>query len=594
MPDTTMVPMLAPDGTSGMVPQDQVPAAVKAGGKLGVKLLAPDGTPGTVPMDRAHDAIKAGARFVVSPVSVGAPNAINPVNPSPAVSNNQDSDTDEDSGAGAVSAVLGSEQNPLKAGFDKGLAETGHTVGRVINAATGDRVPGLPTSFKEPDYLQASGAAETVGKIGEGIAEFMTGDEALKGMALSEKLGLGTKLAKLAEAHPAIARIIDAGLNAVRGGSASGVQSGLHDPSTTSVATGAAFGAGGELAGEAAGIGASKLFPRTTEAASADAAETLRQATSQRQGAAKSVTDLAGKAVDTATGKGASTASDFKSAADQIRQNYSPTFDKLREATGGTRNNLGRYGANGFDDVNSQIKRAKQVLYSPSPSSTDALKQAEKELTEGEAKLRAIFDSTPNVSKTDLAQAKQAWANASTLEDLHGYVDQAFSEPSGIRNIPGSKPSEIDPTKFVQRANRAVDEIGADKLKAALGATTFSNFLEVRQGLSKFVGEANYDKALDKAARTYLREQGASLNKAVGGPVAGASTAYFSHLLGASNPLTAGIGATVGLIHFMYTNPAAGVKILRLAQKSAPYAAQVGKQVVTHVFNPESGDVEEQ
>src|SRR5579872_133047 len=66
MGSTNTVPMIAPDGTVGDVPQDQVPNAVKAGGSIGVDLIAPDGSHGVVPMDKVHDAIRAGARFATA------------------------------------------------------------------------------------------------------------------------------------------------------------------------------------------------------------------------------------------------------------------------------------------------------------------------------------------------------------------------------------------------------------------------------------------------------------------------------------------------------------------------------------------------
>ena len=128
------------------------------------------------------------------------------------------------------------------------------------------------------------------------------GNEALKGLSLAERMGLGAKVAKLADSNPVIAEIIDAGLNVVRTGTASGIQSGLHDPSASSVETGAAFGAGGQLVGEAAGAGAARLFPRTTAAAEKASTEQVAQAASQRQSAAKYVTNLAGQTVDDATG----------------------------------------------------------------------------------------------------------------------------------------------------------------------------------------------------------------------------------------------------------------------------------------------------
>jgi hypothetical protein len=420
----------------------------------------------------------------------------------------------------------------------------------------------------------------------------MAGDSALKGLSLAEKLGLGAKIAKIAEESPAAGKIIQAGLNALRMGVVSGAQSGLHDPTASSVETGAAFGAGGELAGEAAGFGASKLFPRTAEAATTTAAENLRQATSQRRLAANSITDLAGKAVDNATGKGLSAVGDFKTAVEQIKQNFNPVYDALRESTGGVRNSTGRFGPNAFDDASNQIARAKKVLFSASPASTGALKEAETELAEGEAKLQKIFDSGSG-SQSDLAAAKQAWSKASTLSDLHDIIDPAFTEPAGVRKLADGSTGEVDPRKFVRRVNKAIDAIGPDKLSDALGDDNFMKLRLVRSELNELVNSQNYEKDLSKAARAYLQKNGAS--KAAAGPVvAGGSLGILAHVLGASNPASAGIGATAGLVRYMYTHPSEGVKILGLVRKSMPVAAQTAKQAVTRIYNPETEEVEEQ
>lgn len=55
-----MIPMLAPDGTPGDIPQERVSDAVKSGFKLAAELTAPTGEAGLVPVDRVHDAINAG------------------------------------------------------------------------------------------------------------------------------------------------------------------------------------------------------------------------------------------------------------------------------------------------------------------------------------------------------------------------------------------------------------------------------------------------------------------------------------------------------------------------------------------------------
>lgn len=58
------VPVFAPDGSLGDIPQGQLMAAIKAGGKPGVTVKAPDGALGVVPSDRIQDAVKAGGSIV--------------------------------------------------------------------------------------------------------------------------------------------------------------------------------------------------------------------------------------------------------------------------------------------------------------------------------------------------------------------------------------------------------------------------------------------------------------------------------------------------------------------------------------------------
>lgn len=58
-----MVTVLDPNGNPGDVPAANVPAALAAGGKLGIHVYAPDGTPGYVAHDKLGDALKAGATY---------------------------------------------------------------------------------------------------------------------------------------------------------------------------------------------------------------------------------------------------------------------------------------------------------------------------------------------------------------------------------------------------------------------------------------------------------------------------------------------------------------------------------------------------
>lgn len=155
-------------------------------------------------------------------------------------------------------------QNPIVQGAGKAVGETAHTIGRAINAVTGDSIKWLPTSLEQPKSLEAQNDSEMLGKMGENVAEFVLGDEALKGVSIAEKLGIAQKINEFAQKSPTLAKLLNLGLNATRGAAAGAVTGELHG-GTQGAEEGAVGGAAGEVAG--AGIGAaakgvkSLLFP---------------------------------------------------------------------------------------------------------------------------------------------------------------------------------------------------------------------------------------------------------------------------------------------------------------------------------------------
>lgn len=60
------VPMLAPNGQTGEIPQDKVQDALKAGFKQAVEMTSPDGKIGYIPVDRQQDALKAGFKLNIA------------------------------------------------------------------------------------------------------------------------------------------------------------------------------------------------------------------------------------------------------------------------------------------------------------------------------------------------------------------------------------------------------------------------------------------------------------------------------------------------------------------------------------------------
>lgn len=110
---------------------------------------------------------------------------------------------------------------------------------------------------------EAANTTEKVGKVAEGVFEFIAGDEALKGLGMIEKANLATKLTKMAQESPYIAKALNIGLNAVRTGTVGATQeyakTGDAGKALTTGAITGAFSAGGEMLSEGASAAASKL-----------------------------------------------------------------------------------------------------------------------------------------------------------------------------------------------------------------------------------------------------------------------------------------------------------------------------------------------
>ena len=481
----------------------------------------------------------------------------------------------------------------------------------------------ITATSKDADRRTAAAELTGGGKVGvglEGLAEFMVGEEiasgAIKVLSVGDRMLEVAKAAKLLEKNETLAKALEnqyvlktaaaagkiARSSAVTAGVGAG-QAALHGEDPTKAAK---WGAVGGAAGGALGaFGSEVLAPRTSAAAEKAAQDAVWQDFESRLNSSNDVGFLASDAANWATGTQTSEARDFGQAAQEIKDHFTPVYDELREASGGVKNpQTGRYGDNGFDEAVNQIKNAKKVIYSPNPSSTEALTQAEKELAEGNTKLRTMFGDNPKY-----AEAQAGWRKASTLEELHGAIDKSFSAPSAIRenNLQqiraggedtthgGSLAPQVDPRKFVTQVNNAITKIGPNNLKSALGDEGYNNLLQVRQGLANALVDKDFGKSVDQLTKQYLAKHGASsVSKTLGGPALGYVAGNAAHLLGASNPITASIGLSAAAIHFLYTHPNIGAPILKAASKYVPPAAmQAARQAgATHLYSPTSGTVQ--
>lgn len=136
-------------------------------------------------------------------------------------------------------------------GIGAGVFQTAQGAENLINKALPDsmQIPPIPTAL-----TQQNTQAEKLGGGLESIGEFITGDEAIKGLDLASRFGLAAKVAQIAQQSPRLARAIEIGMNALRSGTVGAAQGGTEAAAEGQpVAKGAAGGAAGGALGSAAG-----------------------------------------------------------------------------------------------------------------------------------------------------------------------------------------------------------------------------------------------------------------------------------------------------------------------------------------------------
>src|SRR5580704_13448374 len=83
MSNPSTIPIIDPTGKAWDIPADKAPAALKAGGKLGVSITAPDNSNWLIPQDQVHAAIAKGGKLMgAPPAGPAAPGELNQAIPS--------------------------------------------------------------------------------------------------------------------------------------------------------------------------------------------------------------------------------------------------------------------------------------------------------------------------------------------------------------------------------------------------------------------------------------------------------------------------------------------------------------------------------
>ena len=231
----------------------------------------------------------------------------------------------------------------LNSGFTSALSQTGRTGEKALtHVPILGKILANSKGFQESeaaDEARASAPMDTPAKMAgsaiENILEFAAGDEALKGLTLSERLAKLAPVAKLMEARPYLAKAFD---TAIRSGIVGAGQAAGHGAdAATALGSGAVTGAGaGLLEGGLGAVGA--FAKRTAPAVENIAGEDVQTLASQRPGT--------GPRGDVKVGEVPSVGAAQQAAAPRVFRNIAQraTHDALEEA------NQGRVVANQITD----------------------------------------------------------------------------------------------------------------------------------------------------------------------------------------------------------------------------------------------------
>jgi hypothetical protein len=396
-----------------------------------------------------------------------------------------------------------------------------------------NKVGGHYEQIETPDALKSDGSfGQEAGSAFEGVLEFLSGDAALKTLSMSEKFSLGLKIAKLAEAHPAAAKLITMGLNASRTAAVSGAQEAVHGGDTSDVLTAGATGFASSVGSEGLGQLA-KLAKPGSKTIAGEAVQTApawkgartasRLAEANQEPAQKIVSNVARESAQSVLDKFGKQAPEsiasFGDAAKEVQAAAKPTFTKLDELSNGQ-----------FNVARNELANATKIARRA--TSVEDLEAAERAATTAQNKIDDIIaKSAGKIAPEDLENAKSAWRASKVLEKLHGKIDAAYSAPQTVSEIAGTGRT-LELPKLQGKLNAAFKAIPKADIQGVLGAEGTRNLYDLAAlGADPLKAKSLSDVATAIGEHLGIGGAGLAVGALAGHAVPGGSAALGVHFL---------------------------------------------------------------
>lgn len=315
------------------------------------------------------------------------------------------------------------------------------------------------------------GTAQTVGRMGETLAEFILGDEALKGLSVSDRLLKASKAARTIEESPALMRIFDAGVRAIRSTAVGATQGALKSGGDVndSIGAGIAGGVGSAVIPEA--FDAVKAIPHVAGVVSEAMRGAEKVVQPELQGALRQMLS------DVAAENGISVPKDkamrdvAEHVGEQLKAKGSSLYRDIDTALGGTR----------FQSFDEQISNVRKALRNDTGVDHDLTGRLIERLNDLEdAKANAMHTAIEKgMDPRDFQQANAYWRQGSAIQDLSAIIRRSTSGlPENLKDgsdaANASNGEVVSPNKLSPAIHRMRD---SGRLSQAIGPSRADELL---------------------------------------------------------------------------------------------------------------------
>lgn len=313
------------------------------------------------------------------------------------------------------------------------------------------------------------GTAQNVGNGIEDLAEFFLGDEALKGLSLSDRLLKASKTARAIEESPLLNRAFQAGVRALRGGTVGAVQGGAKTGDLSQAAGAGVAGAlGNAVVPEA--FDAAKAAPQAVS----DAVQTLRNVIQPGaiqdafQGQIRGIINDAAKEYGVNPSSATSIRDVAQDVSNQLQGRAKAAYQALDEASGGR--------VQRFSDAIKAVQRKLSNLNGiQTPDDEGAWIQKLNDLQDAHDKAMQEAEDA-GVPSQLLNQANADFRKSKAMLDLSKQI-RATSEGLRPELAPGANkpmPEKVNTGGLFKRVNKLYD---SGRLQDALGKSRSDDLL---------------------------------------------------------------------------------------------------------------------